>query len=603
MAGLRRWAMVITVMALFGVSCSESSADLPERGDALERSNPCQDSTQTSADDATTTPTTAERSVARQWNEAALDAVRRDFPAPTVHARNLFHLSVAMWDTWAAWEPGATGHLVDTSTELPIADRELAIGAAAHRLLSDRYTRAVGATASLDQFDRLITQQCGDPGTPAPGTAAAFGVDVAEQILAAARTDGSNEVDAYVDPDGYEPVNPGLQVELAYTSMADPNRWQPLELERRITQNGQEESETLQSFIGPHWGSVTPFAMDPAAAPVPVDPGPPPYLTFGEDPEQDAVFIDAAMEVVAYSALLDPTDGEMIDLSPAVRGNSPLGSYESPGYGTNPVTGEAYDANVVRHADYGRVVAEFWADGPDSETPPGHWNTIANEVSDALAAQPDFDGFRVGGDGDAVDRLEWDLSLYLALNGATHDAAIAAWGAKGFYDYVRPISMIRYLAGLGQSTDPDLPSYHPQGLPLIDGISRLDADGEVELWAWNGAPPEDARETVTGGVGWIRAGEWVPYQLPTFVTPAFAGYVSGHSTFSRAAAEVLTGITGSEYFPGGLFEHTIEAGSLHFEAGPTTDVTLQWARYADAADEAGLSRLYGGIHVWADDLY
>ena len=86
------------------------------------------------------------------------------------------------------------------------------------------------------------------------------------------------------------------------------------------------------------------------------------------------------------------------------------------------------------------------------------------------------------------------------------------------------------------------------------------------------------------------------------MTPAFAGYVSGHSTFSRAAAEVLTGFTGSEYFPGGLGEWTIPAGSLEFEAGPATDITLQWAAYADAADQAGLSRLYGGIHVRADDL-
>jgi membrane-associated phospholipid phosphatase len=103
-------------------------------------------------------------------------------------------------------------------------------------------------------------------------------------------------------------------------------------------------------------------------------------------------------------------------------------------------------------------------------------------------------------------------------------------------------------------------------------------------------------------VGWIRAVEWVPYQLPTFVTPAFAGYVSGHSTFSRAAAEVLTSITGSEYWPGGLGEWTIAADSLEFEAGPAEPVTLQWATYADAADEAGRSRLYGGIHVRADDL-
>src|SRR5260370_609460 len=91
-------------------------------------------------------------------------------------------------------------------------------------------------------------------------------------------------------------------------------------------------------------------------------------------------------------------------------------------------------------------------------------------------------------------------------------------------------------------------------------------------------------------------------RAPTFVTPSFAGYFSGHSTFSRAAAEVLTGFTGSEYFPGGLGEWIVKAGSLKFEAGPSADVPLEWATYFDAADQAGLSRLYGGIHISADDL-
>ena len=89
-----------------------------------------------------------------------------------------------------------------------------------------------------------------------------------------------------------------------------------------------------------------------------------------------------------------------------------------------------------------------------SETPPGHWNSIANFAIDELA---DLGPLRIAGDGPEVDRLEYDVKLYLALNGAVHDAAIAAWGAKGHYDYVRPISMIRYMGGLGQSTDPDAP--------------------------------------------------------------------------------------------------------------------------------------------------
>jgi hypothetical protein len=86
------------------------------------------------------------------------------------------------------------------------------------------------------------------------------------------------------------------------------------------------------------------------------------------------------------------------------------------------------------------------------------------------------------------------------------------------------------------------------------------------------------------------------------VTPAFQGFVSGHSTFSRAAAEVMTAFTGSEYFPGGVSGYTIKANSLKFEKGPTTDVRLEWATYYDAADQAGQSRLWGGIHIQADDF-
>jgi hypothetical protein len=176
--------------------------------------------------------------------------------------------------------------------------------------------------------------------------------------------------------------------------------------------------------------------------------------------------------------------------------------------------------------------------------------------------------------------------------------------------------MIRYMAEQGQSSDPALPSYSPAGLPLVPGLIELVTkettgpgqrhaalagnEGRVAIRAWLGNPKDP--KTQTSGVGWILAVNWVPYQFDTFVTPAFQGYASGHSTFSRAAAEVLTGFTGSEYFPGGLTGYTIKAGSLKFEAGPTSDIRLEWATYYDAADQAGQSRLYGGIHVQADDF-
>jgi len=257
------------------------------------------------------------------------------------------------------------------------------------------------------------------------------------------------------------------------------------------------------------------------------------------------------------------------------------------------------------------VLAEFWADGPNSETPPGHWNVIANHVAD----DPRFER-RLFGSGPVVDALSWDVHTYLALNGALHDAAIAAWELKRKYVTARPITLIRYMAEHGQRSEPNAVAYDPRGLPLIDGLSELITAessapgqrhehlaryvGEVAVRSWRGEPGN--RIADVGGVGWIRGVDWIPYQRRTFVTPAFPGYVSGHSTFSRAAATVLSGITGSEYFPGGLGSYTFEPGYLFFERGPTENVSLEWATYFDAADQAGQSRVWGGIHVRFDDF-
>jgi hypothetical protein len=134
-----------------------------------------------------------------------------------------------------------------------------------------------------------------------------------------------------------------------------------------------------------------------------------------------------------------------------------------------------------------------------------------------------------------------------------------------------------------------------------DRIAHLAGhEGEIAVYAWLGQPADITSQV--GGVGWIRAVDGMPYQRKTFVTPAFPGYVSGHSTFSRAAAEVLTAITGTEYFPGGIATKIFPAGFLHFESGPSKEITLQWATYFDAADEAGMSRIFGGIHPSIDDL-
>jgi hypothetical protein len=552
-----------------------------------------------------------EWSIARRWNEALLGAIRRDLPAPTIHARNLFHVSAAMWDAWAAFDPAATGVFVDerhTALDMAAARNE-AISYAAYRILEHRYLEAVGAPDSVPAFDALMRALCYpiEVTTTEGRTPAALGNRIAATIIGAGLTDGSNELGGY-EAD-YEPVNDPLPVAASGATMTDPNRWQPLEIANMMAQNNILLELDFQEFIDPHWGHVAGFAL-PDGGPhgLPIDPGDPPYLG---DPDSDQEFKDSAVEVIRYSSLLDPAAGIMIDISPGSIGANPLGTNEGSGRADNPITGDPYAPNIVNQADFGRAVAEYWADGPNSETPPGHWNTLANQVSDTMAPN-----LQIGGDGVYVDRLEWDVKLYLALNGANHDAAVAAWGAKGYYDYSRPISMIRHLGGNGQSSDPDGPSYHPDGLPLVPGLieviteestapgGRHEAlagyEGEVAVYAWAGQV--DDPEHDVSGVTWIRAVDWVPYQLPTFVTPSFAAYVSGHSTFSRASAEVLAAFTGSPFFPGGLGEWTIRAGSFEFEAGPDTDIVLQWAMYADASDQAGISRLYGGIHVRADDL-
>ena len=50
-----------------------------------------------------------EHSVARRWNEVMLQAIRNDFARPPIHARNLYHVTVAMWDAWAAYDDTPNG--------------------------------------------------------------------------------------------------------------------------------------------------------------------------------------------------------------------------------------------------------------------------------------------------------------------------------------------------------------------------------------------------------------------------------------------------------------------------------------------------------------
>ncbi|MEM1031166.1 MAG: vanadium-dependent haloperoxidase [Myxococcota bacterium] len=555
-----------------------------------------------------------EASIARRWNELLLDAIRRDIPRPTQHARNLFHTSVAMYDAWAAYDEVADGYLIRERLSAPnVAEaRRVAISYAAYRVMRHRYAEEVGGVTSADCFDRFLRDGLGldpDDDGATGDEPRALGNRIGQAVIDAFRDDGANEAEGYADTTMYSPTNAPLVVDRPGTGAVDPDVWQELNLAQAETQNGIVIDAGRQDYIGPNWGFVTPFALpgDPEGDGTHWDrPDADPAL--GSTAEKQAW----AVEVIRYTAELDQDDGVMRDISPARNGNNRLGANDGTGHGLNPVTGLAYAPNLVPRGDYGRVLAEFWADGPDSETPPGHWNTIANAVTDTpgFSRQP-------YGRGPVVDPLEWDVKLYLALNGAVHDAAIVAWGMKRKYLSARPITLIRDMAERGQATDPERPSYDPEGLPLVEGLVELITEesaavgarhhhlrwwrGQIAVRSWRGEPGDRANSF--GGVGWIRAVDWIPYQRRTFVTPAFPGFVSGHSTFSRAAAEVLARVTGSPFFPNGLGEFVARRNRyLVFEQGPSAEIRLQWATYADAADQAGQSRLWGGIHIVPDDF-
>lgn len=545
--------------------------------------------------------------VARDWNEQNLSAIRAAFPDPPVHARNLFHLSAAMYDAWAAYDSTAVGYAHNEAAVVPsgstlVEARDEAVSYAAYRILVKRYfttphpnSLPASATVAKNAFDaQMVSLGLSPTVTTTTGDSpAAVGNRVAETLLAFAATDESREANGYNDPT-YGPVNIPLILENSGTTLNFPNRWQPLAFDTRFTQNGILADE-IQTFVGAHWGAVRPFGLHfEGAAKLYFDPGDPPYLNGVGDFDYKLNNV----EVIRYSSWLDPDDGVVIDCSPGQVGNNTLGLNDGTGHVQNPVTFQAYALNPVKRADFGRVLAEFWADGPSSETPPGHWNKLANEE---VVDHPNFEP-RMGGTGPLLDDLEWDVKMYLALNGALHDVAVSVWGVKRHYDYVRPISSIRHL---GQN------NLFPEEPGLIEVITSASSAvgerhehlasfvGQTALYTWPGEPANPATEY--SGAEWIMAWDWLPYQRDTFVTPAFAGYVSGHSGFSRAAAEVLAEMTGSEFFPGGMASYTFGEGNLEFEYGPSADVTLQWATYYDAADQAGLSRIYGGIHVSPDD--
>jgi hypothetical protein len=190
-------------------------------------------------------------------------------------------------------------------------------------------------------------------------------------------------------------------------------------------------------------------------------------------------------------------------------------------------------------SDKEKVIAEYWEDGPGSSTPPGHWCEIAQFVCEK----------------EKYNNKDC-IKLFFALSNALLDASIACWECKRRYDSVRPITAIHEL-------------YR----------------GKI-IKAWGG-PFKGTLE--------MDGKDWMPYQKADFITPPFPEYVSGHSTISKAAAYIIHAYTKKESFDGCFL---VKKGSSFIEPGktPSVDIMLEWPTLTAAAEEAGISRLYGGIH-------
>ncbi len=492
----------------------------------------------------TPTPTAKSPSVVVLWNEAMLAAVRNGPPRPTVISRSLHIVHTAMYDAWAAYDEVANGtqyggELRRPASERTEANKRAAVSHAAYRALLDQFP-------AYEQNTGAFTRLLHDLGYPAsastdPATPAGVGNLAAEAVLDFRHDDGSNEANnyAYIDvdfyPEPYAPLNDAdpTSAKAPGGDAFDANHWQPLrvpngsmldEYGNPTYDNADPTTYTDQAFLTPHWGAVIPFALtagDQFRPPAPPKSGSDePYTDGrGETMSNDEAYHQQVDEIMLMNANL--TD---------------------------------------RH----KVIAEYWADGPRSETPPGHWHALAHGIS-----------YR---DGHGIDE---DVKLYFALSGAVFDAGIACWDSKRVHDCVRPASAIRH-------------KYYGQKIMAWGGPDR----GTVEISGEN----------------------WQPYQALTFVTPPFAEYTSGHSTFSAAAAEVLTLFTGSNRYyddgvtvlynedfnndgiPDVLGQHVVGIGGNMFEGSPSEVIVLQWPTFQDAAEEAGISRRYGGIHFQDGDL-
>ena len=377
------------------------------------------------------TPSTNGRSIATIWDETAVAALRSGAAGEPVQARDLFDLSLAMWNAWKASAP---------------KNAPTAISYAAYRVL----LWDASFNSNLSETFALLTKElrslCYSPDVTATegSPPAALGNRIAAAVIAAGRHDRSNESLHYADPT-FISRNQPLIVHAAGSTVQDATFWQPLAFATIQPHSLTATPAEVQSFVGAEWGHVRSFGLPRSRRGLPIDPGTPPL----GDPSS-STYKQAALAVLRATA---------------ANGAAP----------------------------------QSWS--------PLEWS--------ALAAR------------EAPRDLARDVRLYLGLNAALNDAAVATWGAKRTYDAPRPISMIRYLAFQGQSSDPNKPHYSADGLPLVPGLIEL-RGGKVEVLSRG---------------RWIDGAAW----SPPVATPPSPGKVAEGTAFASAAGRVLTALTGRSF--------------------------------------------------------
>jgi hypothetical protein len=195
--------------------------------------------------------------------------------------------------------------------------------------------------------------------------------------------------------------------------------------------------------------------------------------------------------------------------------------------------------------DEQKMISEYWSESANPAQVIANWISFAQFVS-----QRDHHS------------LDDDVKMLFALSNALFEASIAAWDAKREYDSVRPVT----------------------------AVSLLFRGKMIRSW---GGPGKGTVE--------MDGSQWIPYQAPTCPTPPSPDYVSEEIAFSASGARILQLWTSDDRLGDSA---TFPAGSSKIEplVTPAHTVTLRWNTFTDAANQAGMAGLYGGIHFRTADL-